>query len=235
GEIAREGSRWGGGEAAGPAAGGRAAAPASTVLAALLQAAGQEVPAAVALRRELHASPELGGHKTRTANRVAAALGEPGAPSVTTGRLVRIGAASGPSVAIRAELDALPLTEQTPVAWASQNGASHSRRHGFPLAAPPGAGRPLRRAGGPLPLVAVLQPREEGYPSGAQDLVGSRQLEAQDVRAMIGVHVHPHVACGQVSVGPGPVNAAYDEVTITVRGRGGHAAYPPGASRPVPP
>ncbi|HEY1320174.1 MAG TPA: amidohydrolase, partial [Streptosporangiaceae bacterium] len=210
-----------------------AAAPDGAVLAALLQAAGQEMPTAIALRRELHASPELGGHETGTASRVAAALGEPDAPSVTTGRLVRIGAASGPSVAIRAELDALPLTEQTPVAWASRNGASHACGHDVHLAALTAAGRAVRRAGGPLPLVAVLQPREESYPSGAQDMVGSPQLEAQDVRAMVGVHVHPHVDRGQVSVGPGPVNAAYDEVTITVRGRGGHAAYPHVTRDPV--
>src|SRR5499427_3937917 len=210
-----------------------AAAPAGTVLAALLQAADQELPAAVALRRELHARPELGGHETSTASRVAAALGEPDAPSVTTGRLVRIGAAGGPSVAIRAELDALPLTEQTPVAWASRNGASHSCGHDVHLAALTVAGRAVRRVGGPLPLVAVLQPREESYPSGAQDMVGSPQLEAQDVRAMVGAHVHPHVARGQVSVGPGPVNAACDEVTITVRGRGGHAAYPHVTRDPV--
>ena len=209
------------------------AAPDGAVLTALLQAADQEVPAAVALRRELHVSPELGGHETRTASRVAAALGEPDAPSVTTGRLVRIGAASGPSVAIRAELDALPLTEQTPVTWASRNGASHACGHDVHLAALTVAGRAVRRAGGPLPLVAVLQPREEGYPSGAQDMVGSPQLEAQDVRAMVAVHVHPHVARGQVSVGPGPVNAAYDEVAITVRGRGGHAAYPHVTRDPV--
>jgi len=208
------------------------AAPAGAVLTALLQAAGQEVPAAVALRRELHATPELGGHETRTASRVAAVLGEPDAPTVSTGRLVRIGA-SGPSVGIRAELDALPLTEQTPVAWASRNGASHSCGHDVHLAALTAAGRAVRRVGGPLPLVAVLQPREESNPSGAQDLVGSPQLEAHDIRAMIGVHVHPHIPCGQVSVGPGPVNAAYDEVTITVRGRGGHAAYPHVTRDPV--
>jgi amidohydrolase len=209
------------------------AAPDGAVLTALLQAADQEVPAAVALRRELHAGPELGGHETGTASRVAAALGEPDAPSVTTGRLVRIGAAGGPSVAIRAELDALPLTEQTPVAWASRNGASHSCGHDVHLAALTVAGRAVRRVGGPLPLVAVLQPREESYPSGAQDMVGSSQLEAQDVRAMVGAHVHPHPAHGQVSVGAGPVNAAYDEVTITIRGRGGHAAYPHVTRDPV--
>src|SRR5215475_9919146 len=232
-KMGSDGHRSGQGQAAVTAAGRRAAAPASTVLAELLQAAGQEVPAAVALRRELHASPELGGHETGTARRVAAALGDPGAPSVTTGRLVRIGAASGPSVAIRAELDALPLTEQTPVAWASRNGASHSCGHDVHLAALTVAGRAVRRVGGPLPLVALLQPREEGYPSGALDLVGSPQLEAQDIRAVIGVHVHPHILCGQVSVGPGPVNAAYDEVTITVQGRGGHAAYPHVTRDPV--
>jgi len=85
------------GQAAVTAARRSAAAPAGTVLTTLLEAVGQEVPAAVALRRELHASPELGGHETKTASRVAASLDEPGAPSVTTGRLVRIGAASGPS------------------------------------------------------------------------------------------------------------------------------------------
>lgn len=210
-----------------------AAAPAPALLTALLHAAGKQVPAAVALRRELHASPELGGDETRTASRVAVALGEPGAPSVTTGRLVRIGAASGPSVAIRAELDALPLTEQTPVAWASRNGASHSCGHDVHLAALTVAGWAVRHVGGPLPLVAVLQPREESYPCGAQDMVGSAQLDAQDVRAVIGVHVHPHVARGQVSVGPGPVNAASDEVTITICGRGGHAAYPHVTRDPV--
>src|SRR5215470_6854454 len=182
------------------------AAPADAVLAALLQAAGQEMPAGIALRRELHASPELGGHETGTASRVAAALGEP---------------------------DALPLTEQTPVAWASRNGASHSCGHDVHLAALTVAGRAVRRVGGPLPLVAVLQPREESYPSGAQDMVGSPQLEAQDVRAVVGAHVHPYAARGQVSVGPGPVNAAHDEVTITVRGRGGHAAYPHVTRDPV--
>src|SRR5262249_57332185 len=119
----------------------------------------QEVPGAVALRRELHASPELGGHEARTASRVAAALGEPDAPAVTTGRVVRIGAASGPSVAIRAELDALPLTEQTPVAWASQNAASHSCGHDVYLAALTAAGRAARRPGGPVPRGAGLAPR----------------------------------------------------------------------------
>jgi amidohydrolase len=221
------------GQAAVTAARRSVAASAGTVLAMLLEAVGQEVPTAVALRRELHASPEVGGYEIGTASRVAAALGESGVPSATTGRLVRIGAASGPSVAIRAELDALPLTEQTPVAWASQNGASHSCGHDVHLAALTAAGRAVRGVGGPLPLVALLQPREESQPSGAQDLVGSPQLEAQDVRAMIAAHVHPHVACGQVSVGPGPVNAAYDEVTITIRGRGGHAAYPHVTRDPV--
>ena len=85
------------GQAAVTAARRSVAASAGTVLAMLLEAVGQEVPTAVALRRELHASPELGGYEIGTASRVAAALSEPGAPSVTTGRLVRIGAASGPS------------------------------------------------------------------------------------------------------------------------------------------
>src|SRR5262249_62163888 len=92
------------GQATVTAARRQAAALASTVLPALLRAAGQEGPAAVGLRRELHASPELGGHETRTAIRVAAAVRDTGDPAVTAGRLVLIEAGCGTSAVRGARL-----------------------------------------------------------------------------------------------------------------------------------
>jgi metal-dependent amidase/aminoacylase/carboxypeptidase family protein len=84
--------------------------------ASLLAAVESHLPAAQNLRHQVHRNPDLGGHEQRTAAIIAAALGDPGAPWVTEGRLVRISAGHGPAehgphVAVRAELDALPLTD----------------------------------------------------------------------------------------------------------------------------
>lgn len=192
-----------------------------------------ELPAAVALRRALHAEPELSGREQRTAARVAAALGQPGAADVSGGRLIKIGDGDGPVIAVRAELDALPITEDTGVTWAAGNGAAHACGHDVHLAALVALARALRRSPGPLPLLAVLQPREEAYPSGAKDLVGSAALTRHDVLAVIGAHLQPLLARGVVTAGAGPVNAAADEFRITVRGQGGHAAYPQSTRDPV--
>jgi amidohydrolase len=192
-----------------------------------------ELPAAVALRHALHAEPELSGHEQRTAARVAAALGQPGAADVSGGRLVRIGDADGPVIAVRAELDALPIAEDTGVTWAAGNGAAHACGHDVHLAALVALARALQRFPGPFPLLAMLQPREETYPSGARDLVGSAALTGHDVLAVIGAHLQPQLARGVVTAGAGPVNAAADEFRITVRGRGGHAAYPQTTRDPI--
>jgi amidohydrolase len=181
----------------------------------------------------LHAEPELSGHERRTAARVAAALGQPGAADVSGGRLIRVGAADGPVVAVRAELDALPITEDTGVPWAAGNGAAHACGHDVHLAALVALARARQRAPGPLALLAVLQPREEAYPSGAQDLVGSAALARHDVLAVIGAHLQPQLPRGVVTAGTGPVNAAADEFRITVRGQGGHAAYPHTTRDPI--
>jgi amidohydrolase len=192
-----------------------------------------ELPAAVALRHALHAEPELSGQEQRTAARVAAALGQPGAADVSGGRIVRIGAGDGPVIAVRAELDALPIAEDTPVTWAAGNGAAHACGHDVHLAALVALARALQRFPGPFPLLAVLQPREEAYPSGARDLIGSAALTGHDVLAVIGAHLQPQLARGVVTAGAGPVNAAADEFRITVRGRGGHAAYPQTTRDPI--
>ena len=91
------------------------------------------------------------------------------------------------------------------------------------------------RAGQTLPtaLAAVFQPREETYPSGALDIVSEKGIQTASIARMIGVHNHPDVPVGQVAIGEGYINAAADEVQITIHGRGGHGAYPHNASDPV--
>jgi amidohydrolase len=197
----------------------------------LLAALESHLPAARELRHQVHSNPDLGGHEERTATLVAAALGGEDAPWVTQGRLIRIparpGAAqAGPHIAIRGELDALPITETTGAPWASTNGAAHACGHDVHLAALVAVGRALRDVGGPCPLLAVLQPREESLPSGARDIVSSAELAAHQVGAFLGAHLHPALPAGTISVQAGPVNASADEFTITIEGTPAHAAYP---------
>jgi amidohydrolase len=210
----------------------------ATAAAALRDALAAELDGAVALRHELHADPEPSGAEHRTAARVAEALGEPGAPVVAgTGRLVRIGRRDGPCVALRAELDALPIAEQTPVPWASANGLMHACGHDVHLAALAALGRAARVADAagqlPVPLLAVLQPREEAPPSGARDVVRSGALETHLPGAIIAVHLQHQLPSGTVAAVPGTVNAATDDFEIRVEGTGGHAGYPQLAADPV--
>ena len=208
--------------------------------AAWRRALADELPAAVALRRELHAVPEASGNEHWTAARVAHALEVPGdavETVVETGRLIRIGA-GGPTVGLRSELDALPVQERTGVQYASRNGLMHACGHDVHLAALVAVARAARALGPdrlPAGLLVVLQPREETAPTGASQIVDTGRLAVHDVRAMVAAHVQPRVAAGRVAIDPGPVNAGIDEFRITVTGRGGHGAYPHLAIDPVPP
>ena len=200
----------------------------------LLAAIRDQLAGAAELRHEIHRQPRLGGHEEPTATAIAGALGAPDAPWVTQGRLIELGAGPGPCVAIRAELDALPVTETTGAPWASTNGAMHACGHDVHMAALVAFGRALRAAGGgPRPALAVLQPREESLPSGALDIVQSAELAARPVGAFLGVHLHPSLPAGTIAAQAGPVNASSDEVTVTITGAPGHAAYPHLARDPV--
>jgi amidohydrolase len=220
-------------------AGSDAAGAGDRQLAARLRAGlAGELDAAVALRHELHADAELSGAEHRTAARVAEALGASDAPIVAdTGRLVRIGRADGPCIALRAELDALPITEQSGAPWASVTGAMHACGHDVHLAALTAFGQAARRADAagelPVPLLAVLQPREEVIPSGARDIVQSGALAAQSPSAIVAVHLQHQLPSGTVAATVGTVNAATDDFEIRVDGTGGHAGYPQLATDPL--
>ncbi|MPQ96709.1 amidohydrolase [Modestobacter sp. I12A-02628] len=202
--------------------------------AVLSAAVAEELPAAVQLRRALHRDPRVSGDEEDTAAAVVAALGAgEGRRVADTGRLVRIGTAVGPTVALRAELDGLAVTERTGVDWASTSGVMHACGHDLHLAGLVAVCRAVARVGGPAPLLALLQPREESAPSGAADVSGSGALEQEQVGAVIAAHVQPQLPDGIVNATPGPVNAATVEFTITVTGRGGHGGYPHTTVDPV--
>lgn len=187
-----------------------------------------EFPAAIELRHRIHADPFLSGDEAATRDLVLAALPEGCQITKTadTGAVARIGG-SGPTIAVRAELDALAVTEDTAIDWASTRpGVMHACGHDVHLAALVALARAVRRTGGCPPMLVILQPREETYPSGAREIVEDGVLEAQDCRAVIGAHVQPLLPIGEVACTPGVVNASSDEFTVTVTGDGGHAAYP---------
>jgi amidohydrolase len=183
------------------------------------------VPDAVALRHELHRSPMLGGHETPTAQAVVDWIGlGDGDVVADTGRMLRLPGGAGTAVALRAELDGLPVDETSGAPWASTNGAMHACGHDVHLA---GLAAVVRAASGlelPRPLVAILQPREEGVDSGAKDIIDDGGLAG--IEAVVAAHVQPRVETGVLAVTPGPVNAAMDSFRIEVTGRGGHSGYP---------
>jgi amidohydrolase len=210
------------------------------VIRALLELVESELPDAVALRHRLHAAPRLSGDEEDTADQLCAAIGLPGPRGdgervAGTGRLLRLGPVDGPSVALRAELDGLPLAEATGLPFAATNGAMHACGHDVHCAGLVALARALRVVEDRLPrgVLLVLQPREEAAPTGAGDVVGDPAFGRHDVRAIVGAHVQPALPRGLVSARPGAVNAACDELMITISGRGAHAAYPHRGDDPV--
>ncbi len=184
----------------------------------------EQLPAARELRRRIHRSPDISGEEDATRAAVLAFLGPaPATPVAGTGALVRFGG-PGPAIAVRAELDALPIIERTGVSWASHNQAMHACGHDVHLAAAAALASVADSL--PMPLLLILQPREETMPSGAQEIVHSGLLTDHDVRAVIGAHVQPLLATGTVACTPGVVNASADQFTVRMHGRGGHGAYP---------
>ncbi len=220
------------------------------LLAGLLAGIERELPRAVALRRRLHADPELAHEEERTAESVAAELPVACQAVAGTGRLARVdagaSAAEGPAgtpagpIAVRAELDGLPMRERTGASFAASGEAMHACGHDVHMAALVALTRAAYelRDALPAPLLAVFQPSEEAYPSGAQQLAasspeGEGALAALSPAAILAAHVHPELAWGAVALDPGAVNASCDAVAITVEGEPSHGAYPHHGRDPI--
>lgn len=192
---------------------------------------------ALALYREVHAHPELSGEEVRTARAFARTLGESGLHVVGDvgghGVVGTLDNGPGPTVLVRAELDALPLQEDTGLDYASTATSSggrpvmHACGHDLHLAALAGAADTLARdrSGWRGRLVVVGQPAEETL-EGAAAMVADGLLDVTGpVDAVLAQHSVP-LPAGMVAHGGGPVLAGSATLAVTVRGRGGHAASP---------
>jgi amidohydrolase len=206
----------------------------------LREAALEIGPGVVADRRDLHQHPELGYQESRTAALVAARLRELGLEVRTgVGRtgvvgLLR-GKGGGKTVLLRADMDALPITEENVTAYTSQNaGVMHACGHDAHTAILLGAARVLadRRSELNGTVKFMFQPAEEGG-AGALRMIEDGVLANPSVDAAFGLHVDAERFVGQVSALPGPCMASADRFTIVVRGRGSHAARPQGSIDPI--
>jgi amidohydrolase len=201
----------------------------------LLQAVEQELPRAVALRHRLHASPELAHAEHLTAAAVESELHHACEPVAGTGRVTLVGGADGGApVAIRAELDGLPLKERTGASFSAQGETMHACGHDVHMAALVAVTRAAHELGErlPAPLLAVFQPSEEATPSGAR-MIAETALARLAPRAVVAAHVHPELRWGSVALNGGTVNASYDAIDISIEGEPTHGAYPHRGRDPV--
>jgi len=196
------------------------------------------------LRHAIHREPEIGLQLPKTQRKVLDALD--GLPlEISTGQglssvtAVLRGGQPGPVVLLRGDMDALPVTEETGLPYASTiPGVMHACGHDLHTAMLAGAARLLsaRQAELPGTVIFMFQPGEEGY-AGARQMIGEGVLEAAGPRpvAAYGLHVTSNrLPCGTFSTRPGPMLAAADQITVTVHGRGGHASQPHLAADPIP-
>jgi amidohydrolase len=194
----------------------------------------------VELRRAIHSRPELGFEETETAaliERELDALGIEHRRLAGTGVVgILRGGRHGRVAALRADMDALPIDERTGLPFASQiAGAMHACGHDAHTAMLLGAARVLseRRDAFQGTVVLIFQPAEEG-PGGAEPMIAEGALDDPKVDAIAMLHVDVRLNAGTIGITPGPVNASADELHLTIRGRGGHGAYPHNAVDAIP-
>jgi amidohydrolase len=188
-------------------------------------------PELTELRRDLHAHPELSWSEVRTTERIATRLEDAGLRVrriPRSGLIAEVGE-SGPLVALRADLDALPVEDLTDDPWASRvNGVAHACGHDVHAAALVGAGLALAEAyaAGELPgrVRLLFQPAEEVMPGGALELMSLGALDG--VIRVFGLHCDPSLDVGQVGLREGPLTGAADAISVQLRGKGGHTSRP---------
>ncbi len=191
-------------------------------------------PELTAFRRDLHAHPELGFEEVYTAARVKEALEHAGVDEIHTGigktGLVAVirgqRSGSGRMTGLRAEMDALPMTENNEFAWKStRSGLMHGCGHDGHTTMLVGAARYLaatRNFDGTA--ILIFQPGEEGF-AGARLMIEEGLFDRFPVQAVYGMHNWPAMKPGTVGIKAGPMMAAADRITIDITGRGGHGAH----------
>ncbi|QTA88402.1 M20 metallopeptidase family protein [Desulfonema magnum] len=196
----------------------------------------------VELRRQFHQFPELRYEEEKTAIRICDTLKSFNIPFQTqvgkTGVVARVRAKhDGPVVAFRADMDALPLDEANDVSYKSRcQGLMHACGHDAHMTIALGVIRwllendwPQKGAG---EILFIFQPAEEGG-AGARAMLDSGVFDKEPVQAIFAGHVFPDLPVGDVGIVPGMAHAAVDTVTIHLKGKGGHGAYPHQCKDPI--
>jgi len=209
----------------------------------LMESAEEIAPGVVADRRYFHQHPELGFQEEGTARLVAERLRALNLDEVRTGiaktgvmGVLHGGKGPGKTVLLRADMDALPITELNDVPYKSENeGAMHACGHDAHTAMLLGAARVLaaRRNEFAGTIKFIFQPSEEANGGGAKPMIEAGVMENPHVDAAFGIHVGSNLPAGVVAVKGGATNAATDSARVTIRGLGGHAARPHKAIDPV--
>lgn len=198
------------------------------------QLAKQYAPETIDIRRHLHAHPELSYKEFKTSAYVQEKLQHMGIPfqvKATTGVVGMIRGKNPDTrvIALRADMDALPILEENEVSYKSQNdGVMHACGHDAHTSILLGASKILNELKdeweGTVKL--IFQPGEEKNPGGASLLIKEGVLHNPQPQAIFGLHVHPGLEIGKLSFRGGPSMASADEIYITVRSKGGHASTP---------
>src|SRR5580698_4532154 len=198
------------------------------------QLANQYAPEFIEIRHHLHAHPELSYREFETSAFVQQKLSEWGIPFEIKATTGVIGLIKGKNpekrvIALRADMDALPIKEENDVSYKSQNeGIMHACGHDVHTSVLLGASKILNELKNDFEgtIKLIFQPGEERNPGGASLLIKEGVLEDPKPQAIFGLHVHPGLPVGKLSFRSGVVMASADEIFITVRGKGGHAAAP---------
>ncbi len=196
----------------------------------------------VQIRRHLHRHPELSFQEVETGKYIARKLNEFGIPShhgIADNGVVALIAGENPShkvVALRADIDALPILEANEVPYKSQNpGVMHACGHDVHTASLLGAAKILKTLQNELEgtIKLIFQPAEERLPGGASIMIAAGVLENPKPVSIFGQHVHPPLEVGKVGLRSGQYMASADELYLTIRGKGGHGALPHNCIDPI--
>jgi len=195
--------------------------------------------ALVAQRRDFHMHPELSNREERTSRVVAERLRALGLTDVKTGvgkygvTALLVGGKPGPVVAVRADMDALPITEVNDVPYKSQTpGVKHACGHDVHTTVELGVAEVLSRMKDDVrgTVKFIFQPAEEGAPAGeeggAKLMIKEGALESPRPVAIFGLHTEPNIQAGQIGYHVGPAMASSDTFAITIRGKSSHGAQP---------
>jgi amidohydrolase len=199
-----------------------------------------QAPALVAIRRDIHAHPELGFEEARTSDLIAKTLTQWGIEIHRgLGRTGVVGilrnGTSSRSVGLRADIDALPITEHNTFAHASRHaGKMHACGHdGHTTMLLASAQYLAKHRSFDGTVYFIFQPAEEGG-GGAREMIKDGLFERFPMEAIFGIHNWPGMSVGQFAVKSGPVFASSNDFQITIRGKGAHAAMPHNGIDPVP-